>query len=81
MLRIGGVPVPDVKLLALFVCGAILLLGAVDASGFIKLKEVPVVIDELYSDLIVSFKNVVSVSYIGGSLRFKEYSFSKELRG
>ena len=39
------------------------------------------VIDEFYSDLVTSFKDVVSVSYVGGSLRFEEYSFSKELRG
>ena len=65
----------------LFVRGAILFLGAVDASGLVELKEVPVVIDKFYSDLIVSFKNVVPVSYVGGSLRSKEYSFSKELRG
>ena len=65
----------------MFVCGAILFLGALDTSGLVELKEVPVVIDKFYSDLIVSFKNVVPVSYVRGSLRSKEYSFSKELRG
>ena len=81
MFRVGGVPVPDVKLLALFVCSAILFSGAKDASVLVELKEVPIVIDELYSDLVASFKDVVSVGYVGGSLRFEEYSFSKELRG
>ena len=81
MLRVGGVPVSDVKLFALFVCGTILLPGAEDASVFVELKEVPIVIDEFYSDLVASFKDVVSVGYVRGSLRFEEYSFSKELRG
>ena len=81
MLRVGGVPVSDVKLLALFVCSAILFSGAEDASVFVELKEVPIVIDEFYSDLVTSFKDVVSVSRVRGSLRFEEYSFSKELRG
>ena len=39
------------------------------------------VIDEFYSDLVVSFKNVVSVGYVRGSLCLKEYSFSEEFRG
>ena len=81
MLRVGGVPVSDVKLLALFVCGAVLFPGAENASVFVELKEVPIVIDEFYSDLVTSFKDVVSVSYVRGSLRLEEYSFSKELRG
>ena len=81
MFRVGSVPVPDVKLLALFVCSAILFPGAKDTSVFIKLKEVPIVIDEFYPDLVASFEDIVSVSYVRGSLRFKEYSFSKELRG
>ena len=81
MLRVGGVPVSDVKLLALFVCSAVLFSGTEDASVFVELKEVPMVIDEFYSDLVTSFEDVVSVSCVGGSLRLEEYSFSKELRG
>ena len=81
MLRVGGVPVSDVKLLALFVCSAILFPSTEDASVFVELKEVPMVVDEFYSNLVASFKDVVSVSYVRGSLRFKEYSFPKELRG
>ena len=81
MFRISGVPVADVKLLALFVRRAILLPGAEDASVFVELKEVPIVIDEFYSDLVASLKDVVPVGYVRGSLRFKEYSFSKEFRG
>ena len=65
----------------MFVCSAILLPGAEDTSVFVELKEVPIVVDEFYSDLVASFKDVVSVSYVRGSLRFKEYSFPKELRG
>ena len=81
MFRVGGVPVPDVKLLALFVRSAILFFGAEDASVLVELKEVPIVIDKFYSDLVTSFEDIVSVSYVRGSLRFEEYSFSKELRG
>ena len=80
MFQIDGVPVSDVKLLALFVCSAVLFPGAKDASVFVELKEVPIVIDEFYLDLIVSFEDVVPVSYVRGSLRFKEYSFPKEFR-
>ena len=81
MFRIGGVPVPDVKFLALFVRSTILFPGAKDASVFVELKEVPIVVDEFYSDLVASFEDVVPVSYVRGSLRFKEYSFPKEFRG
>ena len=81
MLRVSGVPVSNVKLFALFVCGVILLSGAIDASGLVELKEVPVVIDKFCLDLITSFNDVISVGYVGGSLRSEEYSFSKELRG
>ena len=81
MFWISGVPVSDLVLFELFVCSAILFLGAINASTLVELEEVPVVVDEFYSDLIVSFKDVISVSYVGGSLRFEEYSFSKELRG
>ena len=81
MFRVSGVPVADVKFFALFVCRAILFPGAKDTSVFVELKEVPIVIDEFYSDLVASFKDVIPVSYVRGSLRFKEYSFSKEFRG
>ena len=80
MLRVGNVPVSDVKLLALFVCSVILFPGAEDASVFVELKEVPMVVDEFYSDLVVSFKDVVPVGCVRGSLRFKENSFPKEFR-
>ena len=78
MFRVSGIPVSEFVLFDLFVCGMILFLGAVDASGFVELEEVPIVIDELYSDLIVSFKDVVSVGYVRGPLCFKEYSLPKE---
>ena len=81
MFWISGVPVSDSVLFELFVRGTILFLGAVDASGFVELKEVPIVIAELYSDLIVPFKDVVSVGYVRGPLCFKEYSLPKEFRG
>ena len=81
MFRISGVPVSDVKFLALFVCGAILFPGAKDVSVFVELEEVPIVIDEFYSDLVASFEDVVPVSYVRGSLCFKEYSFPKEFWG
>ena len=81
MFWISGVPVSDVVLLKLFVRGTILFLGAIDASGFVELEEVPVVVDKLYSDLIVSFKDVISVGYVRGPLCFEEYSLSKEFRG
>ena len=81
MFRVGGVPVPDVKLLTLFVCSAILFPGAKDASVFVELKEVPIVIDEFYSDLVASFEDVIPVSYVRSPLHFKEYSFPKEFRG
>ena len=80
MFRISGVPVSDFVLFELFVRGTILFLGAVDASGFVELEEVPIVVDEFYSDLIVPFKDVISVGYVRGPLRFKEYSFSKKFR-
>ena len=46
MLRIGGVLVSEFVFFELFVRGMIMLLGAVDVSGFVELKEVPMVIDE-----------------------------------
>ena len=81
MFWISGVPISDFVFFELFVCSAILFFGAIDASTLVELKEVPIVVDEFYSDLIVPFKDVVSVSYVRSSLRFEEYSFSKELRG
>ena len=81
MFWISGVPVSEIIFVELFVRGTFLFLGAVDLSGFVELEEVPTVIDELYSDLTVPFKDVVSVGYVRGPLCFKEYSFSKEFRG
>ena len=78
---IGGVLVSEFVFFELFVRGMIMLLGAVDVSGFVELKEVPIVIDEFYSDLTVPFKDVVPVGYVRGPLCFKEYSLSKEFRG
>ena len=81
MFQISGVPVSDFVFFELFVCGTILFLGAVDASGFVELEEIPIVVDKLYLNLIVSFEDVVSVGYVRGPLCLKEYSPSKEFRG
>ena len=81
MFWISSVPISDFVLSELFVRSTILFLGAIDASGLVELEEVPIVIDELYSDLIVSFKDVVPVGYVRGPLCFEEYSSSKEFWG